>query len=289
MLLRSAPTTRAAVTRRALSTAAAPSNMGRRLAVGAAAGAGVFGLGMLGALSSPEGATATSGVSTPVFADYVRDRIRSTFGAFATAVAVTGGSVVVAYRSGLALRIASMSPWMSIGVFAVGGIGSMFLVHSLPKERPVMKFAAFAGFSSIMGLSIAPMAALGGPLMLRAAAVTAGVVGSLSFVAANAPSETFLAWGGPLAIGLGIVMMSSIGAMALPAGTAASALGSVSMYGGAALFGGLVLYDTARIIHNAETMSDDEFDPVNQSIGIYLDALNLFVRIATMMAGNRRK
>lgn len=40
---------------------------------------------------------------------------------------------------------------------------------------------------------------------------TAGVVGSLSAVAACAPSDKFLNMGGPLAIGLGAVFAASIG------------------------------------------------------------------------------
>jgi hypothetical protein len=40
---------------------------------------------------------------------------------------------------------------------------------------------------------------------------TAGIVGGLSTVAVCAPSERFLSIGGPLAIGLGIVFVSSLG------------------------------------------------------------------------------
>lgn len=52
---------------------------------------------------------------------------------------------------------------------------------------------------------------LGGPLVLRAAAITGGVVGALSLTAACAPDGKFLTWGGPLAIGLGGVFMACLG------------------------------------------------------------------------------
>ena len=55
------------------------------------------------------------------------------------------------------------------------------------------------------------MMLLGGPLVLRAAAVTGGVVGALSLTAACAPDGKFLTWGGPLAIGLGGVCMACLG------------------------------------------------------------------------------
>ena len=65
--------------------------------------------------------------------------------------------------------------------------------------------------SGVMGVVVAPMCLLGGPLLLRAAIMTAGVVGGLSTIAVCAPSEKFLNMGGPLAIGLGVVFASSLG------------------------------------------------------------------------------
>ena len=52
-----------------------------------------------------------------------------------------------------------------------------------------------------------------GPLVGRAALYTAGVVGGLSLTAACAPSDKYLKWGGPLALGLGVVFVSSIGTL----------------------------------------------------------------------------
>lgn len=62
-----------------------------------------------------------------------------------------------------------------------------------------------------MGAVIAPLTLLGGPLMIRAAWYTAGIVGGLSTVAMCAPSEKFLNMGGPLAVGFGVVFASSLG------------------------------------------------------------------------------
>lgn len=63
----------------------------------------------------------------------------------------------------------------------------------------------------VMGAVVAPLAFLGGPLLIRAAWYTAGIVGGLSTVAMCAPSEKFLNMGAPLGIGLGFVIASSIG------------------------------------------------------------------------------
>ena len=61
-------------------------------------------------------------------------------------------------------------------------------------------------YSHIVLLTFPP-----GPLVGRAALYTAGVVGGLSLTAACAPSDKYLKWGGPLALGLGVVFVSSIG------------------------------------------------------------------------------
>ncbi len=50
-----------------------------------------------------------------------------------------------------------------------------------------------------------------GPLVARAAVYTAGVVGSLTLTAACAPSEKYLHMSGPLSIGLGVVLVASLG------------------------------------------------------------------------------
>lgn len=65
--------------------------------------------------------------------------------------------------------------------------------------------------AGVMGAVIAPLTLLGGPLMIRAAWYTAGIVGGLSTVAMCAPSEKFLNMGGPLAVGFGVVFASSLG------------------------------------------------------------------------------
>lgn len=93
------------------------------------------------------------------------------------------------------------------------------------------------------------------------------MVGGLSTVAVCAPNDRFLYMGGPLAIGMGVVLASSIGSMFLPATTALGAgLYSISLYGGLLLFSALLLYDTQRIVKKAEAhpyYAERQFDPIN--------------------------
>lgn len=77
--------------------------------------------------------------------------------------------------------------------------------------------------------------------------------------------------GGPLAMGLGVVFVSSIGSMFLPPTTALGAgLYSVALYGGLILFSGFLLHDTQRIIAQAERYTNTPemygvrpYDPIN--------------------------
>ena len=62
----------------------------------------------------------------------------------------------------------------------------------------------------VLGAVIAPICLLGGPILIRAAWYTAGMVGGLSTVAATAPSDKFLYMGGPLAMGFGLIFAASI-------------------------------------------------------------------------------
>lgn len=95
-------------------------------------------------------------------------------------------------------------------------IGSGMLVRSIPYEPGFgSKQLAWMAHAALIGAVVAPMAFLGGQILVRAAWYTAGVVGGLSAVAVCAPSEKFLTMGGPLAIGLGVVFASSLGELSL--------------------------------------------------------------------------
>ena len=76
-------------------------------------------------------------------------------------------------------------------------IGTGMVTHSIEyKEGFGAKQLAFMGHSALVGAVIAPLSVLGGPLLLRTAIMTAGIVGSLSAIAVCAPSEKFLNMGG---------------------------------------------------------------------------------------------
>jgi len=276
--------------RTAARTGVAPhavSNRTQKLAVSAAAALGVAGLGFYGAKVATEAVTGAGAVSADAFwPEYVRKRVNSTFVAFGTGLVFTAASTVVLFRFGAAHMMARRPMVAMIGGLA-GTIGTMMLTMSISPDNVVAKYGSMALFNSMIGLTLCPIVALGGPLLLQAAAITGGIVGSLSFIAANSPSDKFLFMAGPLSMGLGAVIIASLGAAFFPAAGVAPLLHNVSLYGGTALFSAFVLYDTSKLVTHAK--SKPKWDPVNESLGIYMDTVNIFIRIATMLSGNRKK
>ncbi|CAL9699276.1 unnamed protein product [Knipowitschia caucasica] len=256
------------------------------LAGGAAVGLGAlcyYGLGMSNEIGAIE--------KSVIWPQYVKDRIHSTYMYFAGSVGFTALSAVAVSRTPALLGLMMRGSWLAIGATFAAMIGAGMLVRSISYEHsPMPKHLAWMLHAGVMGAVIAPLTLLGGPLMMRAAWYTAGIVGGLSTVAMCAPSEKFLYMGGPLAVGFGVVFASSIGSMFLPPTSALGAgLYSVAVYGGLVLFSLFLLYDTQKVIKRAEThpvYAAQKYDPINACMGIYMDTINIFMRLVMILSGN---
>lgn len=269
-------------------------NIGR----GAVAGGSIVGIGALCyyGLSSGKGTSAFE--QSHMWPQYVKDRIKATYLYFGSSIAVTAASAAAAFRSPAVMNLVARNGFIGIAISLAAIIGTGMLAQGI-EYRPGFgpKQLAWLLHASVMGAMVAPLCFLGGPILIRAAWYTAGVVGGLSTIAVCAPNDTFLYMGGPLAMGLGVVFCSSMGSMFLPPTTALGAgLYSISLYGGLLLFSAFLLYDTQRIVMQAEKYPVNPelqgvrpYDPINSAISIYLDTLNIFIRIATMLAMGQNK
>jgi len=128
----------------------------------------------------------------------------------------------------------------------------------------------------------------------------------LSYVAMNAQQEKFLNMGGVLLGGLAVVFLSSLAPLVLPA-TMTRTLQVTEylwLYGGLLLFGLFVLYDTQKIMAKGNNYKNyvevqqangvpqhliQKPDHINSSLGLYLDAVNIFVRLLYILGGNNKK
>lgn len=235
-----------------------------------------------------------------VWPQYVKDRVRDTYSYFGASCAATAASAVAVFRSPLGHRfiaLCSRHPIMSTVGILVGLIGTGQAMMSIPYSPGLgAKQMMWLLNCGVLGLAVAPIGVLGGAIAIRAAWYTAGIVGGLSTVAACAPSDKFLNWAGPLGIGLGGVFVASLGSAFLPAtSTLGLSLYSISLYGGLLLFSAFLLYDTQKVVRKAETHPNmwgvAPYDPINMSHHIVMDAVNIFVRMAQILAmgGGRRK
>jgi len=273
-------------------TSGLPFEIGRGVVLGASA----FGMGALAFYGMGLSNQASALDNSFGWSQLVRDRIHTSYAYLGAGLASTVASSVLIFRSPTLISLASRGSLTAMLVTMAAVWGSSILVHALPySEGFGPKQMAFLGHTALIGGVLAPLAFLGGAIVLRAAVYTAGIVGGLSTIAVCAPSERFLSWGAPLGIGLGAVFAANLGAMFLPPTSALGAgLASVAIYGGLVLFSAFLLYDTQRLIKKAEThptFAVQPFDPINASMSVYMDIINIFVRIVYIlgMGGNRKK
>ncbi|VDN96297.1 unnamed protein product [Rodentolepis nana] len=285
---------------------------GRALILGGAA-IGLGGLCLYGIYGGNQTGSLSAIDRAAVWPDYVRQRIHSTYAYLAGGAAIAAASATALVRSPTFIRVMAGGGMMAPIAMLVASIGAGYICQTIPYPVDNSKFnskhAAWLVYAVSLGGMIAPICLIGGPILTRAAIYTAGIVGGLSAVAVSAPSDRFLKWGGPLAIGLGVVFISSLGSMFLsPMGRLGAGLYGISLYGGLVLFSGFLLYDTQVVINRAERHPPPiaylykspadvpanivpTFDPINNSIKILLDTINIFVRMVAIFAngGQRRK
>ncbi|CAF1130373.1 unnamed protein product, partial [Didymodactylos carnosus] len=240
------------------------------------------------AINVPGGATAVGSrtqtfdeavAANRPFSEAVKRHLRSTYLHFAGGLAMTGTFAYYLHRTGWATRIMTMNKWTYLGVSFVGTLGALFATQAIDdRQHPVLKYSAWTVFNGALALSLSPVFFSAPALVSRAALYTAGIVGSITAVGMTARREQYLWIGAPLMAGLVVVCLSSIGAVALPMRFASIAQ-NISLYGGLVVFSGLVLWDTQNIIKHAEEAQmgmRKELSPINESLGIYLDSINLF-------------
>lgn len=211
------------------------------------------------------------------FNPIVQQRISKSLAYFGGGLLVTGGLVGALRNSSLV----HMNPFLFFALSIGTMIGTMMVNYD---RSPLLKHALWMGFMSTMALSMVPlinMASL--PAIYDALFATGFTMGGLGLVAYNAPSEQFLKWGGMLGMGCAGLIGLSFMQMFWPS----QALFNIWLYGGLVLFSAFTLYDVQKLIHAAK--SKPSWDPINESLGIYLDAILLFERFLIIFMNNKKK
>lgn len=236
--------------------------------------------------------TRDDGGMPPFERAYLNDTFLHT-GLGVTIIAVAAKAM---YQSGVAYRIMATNPW----VVMIGGLalsfGTMMGTRATDPSNYIQKYALWTAFNATQAAFVAPLLFIAPPaIMARAGLYTLAMMGSISLVGATAKQDKYLYLGGPLLAGVAIVAVSGFAPLVLPA-TAVRTLAfteNLWLYGGLAVFGGFTLYDVQKVLNHARLAQRGlmRADPVNESISLELDFLNIFVRMVQilMMNQNRRK
>ncbi|KAJ6623153.1 inhibitor of apoptosis-promoting Bax1-domain-containing protein [Mycena sp. CBHHK59/15] len=213
-----------------------------------------------------------------------RSLLNASFTYTGAGLAITAAAARAMFTSGVAYRIMAANPWVVLGVSLAGGIGSMLGVFYTPPEHTVQKHFFWLTFNAFQAATLSPLFFLNPAVLARAGLYTLGVVGSLSYVGATAANDTYLALGGPLLAGVSVIALSALAPLALPATAVRTLAVTEALY----LYGGLA---TQKILMHARMAEQGLMrrDPMNESVGLQLDMVNIFIRLVQILSMNQRK
>nr|POE62970.1 growth hormone-inducible transmembrane protein [Quercus suber] len=219
---------------------------------------------------------------------FERAYLNDTFLHTGLGIGIIGVAARALHMNGWSYRLMSANPWLVLGVGLVGSIGTMMGCRATSPDNYVVKYGLWAAFNVTQAALLSPLMFFSPAILARAGLYTVGMMGSIAFVGATAKQEKYLYLGGPLLAGVAIVALSGLAPLVIPA-TAARTLmftENIWLYGGLAVFGGFTLYDIQKILAHARMAERGLIpkDPVNESISLELDFINIFVRMVQILA-----
>jgi len=213
-----------------------------------------------------------------------RQYLLRTYQYTALEIFMLGSSAYLGHVAGLSqplLQFYNDHPWISLAAGVIVPTGCLLTTFMISKKNAVAKHVALTASILSIGIPLCPLVTyVPTDVMTISLLTTGGVVGLLSAIAAVAPNTTFLKWGGPLLIGASLLSFVGLAPLLFRGQAVARFANNVSLFGGLVIFSGFLMYDTQVAIVRAENVkSEDELDPINESLSITLDILNIFIRI----------
>lgn len=218
----------------------------------------------------------------------IKERVKKAYAYVFGGLAVTAVSAAVAHAAGLSKHILQNTYFCGPILF-IASIGSLAATIFIKKEDVKARQIALAVFNVTMGLTLSPIGFVQRAIVAQAAFITLGIGGLLTFTAYMAPDKRFLKWEGPLMTALTTLSVGSFIARFFPNTAFAYGMDRASLYGGLVIFCGLFMSSTQQLMDQAEKENDAQFDPINASLNLYLDTLNIFVRILRILNENKDK
>ena len=208
----------------------------------------------------------------------------------ATLVRRTYGLVflgILATLAGTAFTLAQ--PGLLSAVFAhpfitmIASFIPLIMVQRSAREYPKNIILTFL-FTFVMGVAIAPgmyLAERAVPgVVVQAGLLTFAAFGALSLYAVFSRRD-FSAWGAFFIVGLIVLLVASLLNIFFQSAAVGLFLSAIGVF----VFSGLLVFDTWRIMRSGAYGQDDY---VIAAVTIYLDLLNLFMFILSLLGGRRR-
>ena len=217
----------------------------------------------------------------------VTKRINATYCYVLGGLSMTAASSIMLFKTRLPHIILSMNPMAFFGVNLVCSIGSLvFLLRTDYNANPVMKHVAWTGFNVVTAGALSIVGFFATSVIAQAALATGCIIGGISMIGAtinHANPDNLTKLQMPLGIGLGVVVAAGLGSILFPI----SLLENIWLYGGLAIFGCLTATDTNELIERAK--HNEKYDPINESLSIYLDTINIFIRLVILLSDIKPK
>ena len=207
--------------------------------------------------------------------------VKRTYGLVFLSVLVTMAGAAFAFTQEALLASVARHPFLAF----IAVIAPLFMAQRSAREFPKNIILTFI-FAFVEGVYIAPflyIAERSAPgVISQAGALTFAAFGVLTLYALLSKRD-FSAWGSFLIVGLFVLIAASI--LNIFVGSAGAALWISAV--GVMIFAGLLVFDTWRIVRSGAYTQDDY---VLATVAIYLDLLNMFMFIVSLLSnGNRRR
>lgn len=164
-----------------------------------------------------------------------------------------------------------------LGVLAIALVGTYIATEN---DSPLISMMGYALVAGPFGLMLGPVVgSYTTASVLKILALTTGVVLTLGLIGATIPDD-LSSWGTPLLGGLlfligGYFIVPLMGMFGLPVDGAMTALDWI----GVVIFGGLVIFDLNRAVRLPHTLDN----AIDSAMAIYLDFINIFLRLLSLM------
>jgi modulator of FtsH protease len=204
--------------------------------------------------------------------------VRRTYGLVFLSILVTMLGAAFAFTQPPLMQAVARHPFVTLIAMFIPLMMAMRAARDFPKNL-ILTFL----FTFIEGVYIAPFLAIAETnapgVVGQAAMLTFGAFGVLSLYAVYSKRD-FSAWGSFFMVGLVVLLIASVINFFVASASAALWIAAV----GVLIFAGLLVFDTWRIVRSGQFGQDDY---VPAAVSIYLDLLNMFLFILSLLGGGR--